>query len=171
MINRRQFFQATAGAAIALAWPRRAYSYAQSPLGITKFSVALPGLGPNDIPVLTPNKTKYPGTDYYEIVARQFTQQLHDKLPPTTFFGYADAATLNNRYLGGVIVANRRTPVRLKVTNLLPEKHILPIDQTLMSDEVGGGRQGQGAGRRWWSIHLVFECKQCARLRVRLQLH
>jgi len=141
MINRRQFFQATAGAAIALAWPRRAYSYAQSPLGITKFSVALPGLGPNDIPVLTPNKTKYPGTDYYEIVARQFTQQLHDKLPPTTFFGYADAATLNNRSLGGVIVANRRRPVRLKVTNLLPEKHILPIDQTLMSDEVGGGRQ------------------------------
>jgi hypothetical protein len=36
---------------------------------------------------LTPNKTKFRGTDYYEIEAAQFTQQLHPAIPTTTFWG------------------------------------------------------------------------------------
>jgi len=136
MINRRRFLQVGAGAASLLAFARRAYPFAQSPLGITKFFVPLPGLGPPGIPVLTPNKTKYPGTDYYEIEAAQFTQQLHPAIPRTTFFGYADAATKNHGYLGGVIVATRGTPVKLKVTNALPRKHILPVDPTLVDPPI-----------------------------------
>jgi spore coat protein A len=142
MINRRRFLQAGAGAATFLAFARRAYPFAQSPLGVSKFIVPLPGLGPTGIPVLTPNKTKFPGTDYYEIEAAQFAQQLHPAIPTTTFFGYADAVTKNHRYLGGVIVATSGTPVKLKITNLLPAKHILPVDPTLvdptMSAETGG---------------------------------
>src|SRR6516225_11922337 len=144
MINRRRFLQAGAGAAALLAWPRRAYPFAQSPLGISKFTVPLPGLGPTGIPVLTPNKTKFPGTDYYEIETAQFTQQLHPAIPTTTFFGYADAATKNHRYLGGVIVATSGTPVKLKITNLLPARHILPVDPTLVDPTMlaeTGGRQ------------------------------
>jgi spore coat protein A, manganese oxidase len=144
MINRRRFLQAGAGAAAFLAWPRRAYPFAQSPLGITKFTVPLPGLGPTGIPVLTPNKTKFPGTDYYEIEAAQFTQQLHPAIPTTTFWGYADAASKNHRYLGGVIVATHGTPVKLKITNALPARHILPVDPTLVDPTMlaeTGGRQ------------------------------
>ena len=144
MINRRRFLQAGAGAAALLAWPRRAYPFAQSPLGITKFIVPLPGLGPTSIPVLTPNKTKFPGTDYYEIEAAQFTQQVHPAIPTTTFWGYADAASKNHRYLGGAIVATRDTPVKLKITNALPPRHILPVDTTLVDPTMlaeTGGRQ------------------------------
>jgi FtsP/CotA-like multicopper oxidase with cupredoxin domain len=135
MINRRQFVKSTAmvGAG-ALMLRGRAWPFDQSPTGVQKFLTTLPGLGPagannlgNYIPVLSPNRTKFPGTDYYEIVARQFTQQVHPAIPPTTFWGYADAGTVDSRYLGGVIVANSATPVKLKVTNLLPAQSILPV--------------------------------------------
>src|ERR1700739_2850603 len=118
MINRRQFVTRTAmvGAG-ALLLRGRAWPFDQSPLGVNKFAVQLPGLGPTGIPVLSPNTRTFPGTDYYEIEVAQFTQTVHPKIPPTTFVGYADAATKNHRYLGGVIVAKRGTPVKLKVTN------------------------------------------------------
>jgi spore coat protein A len=127
----------------------RAFPFDQSPLGVQKYLAGLPALGPggannfgNYISVLSPDKTKYPGSDYYEIVAKQFTQQLHPAIPTTTFWGYADAKTLDSRYLGGVIVAQRGRPVKLKITNLLPPSHILPVDSTLvdpaMGAEVGG---------------------------------
>src|SRR5512136_2590954 len=123
-ISRRQFVRTTAiGAAGILAYKgllRRAYPFGQTPLGVKKFVTPLTGLGPTGIPVLTPNTTLFPGTDYYEIEAAQFTQQLHPAIPTTTFWGYADAATKNHRYLGGAIVAKRGTPVTIKVTNLLP---------------------------------------------------
>lgn len=150
MSTRRQFLKTSAivGAG-SLLLRGRAWPFDQSPLGITKFAATLPALGPggannlgNYIPVLSPNKTKFPGTDYYEIVARQFTQQLHPSLPATTFWGYADAKTRDSKYLGGVIVANRGTPVKLKITNLLPPTHILPVDSTAIdapvAAEVGG---------------------------------
>jgi spore coat protein A len=117
----------------------------------------LPGLGPTGIPVLTPNKTLFPGTDYYEIEAAQFTQQLHPAIPTTTFFGYADAATKNHRYLGGVIVAKRGTPVKLKITNLLPVSHILPVDLTVI-DPVVFAETGSRTDRICVHLHggLVF---------------
>ncbi len=150
-MNRRQFLKSTAAAAAFLAASRRAQAYGLSPLGLTKYAVTLPGLGPggannigNYIPVLTPNKTRYPGTDYYEVVVRQASQQVHPALAnPTTFWGFADAASLDTRYLGGVIVARRGTPVKLKVTNLLPPTHILPVDATTIDPSMGaeiGGR-------------------------------
>ncbi len=141
-MNRRKFLQLSAGTSAFLALRGRAYPFDQSSLGVTKFTVPLPGLGPTGIPVLSPNTTMFPGIDYYEIEAAQFTQQVHPAIPPTTFWGYADAATKNHRYLGGVIVAKRNRPVKLKLTNLLPAQHILPVDPTLvdpaMLAETGG---------------------------------
>jgi spore coat protein A len=139
---------AIAGAGAALI-PRIAWPFNQSPAGIRKFLATLPALGPggannfgNYLTVLSPNTAKYPGTDYYEIVAKQFTQKLHDDIPTTTFWGFADAKTLDSRYLGGVIVAKTNRPVKIKCTNLLPANHILPVDPTLvdpsMYAEVGG---------------------------------
>ena len=150
MINRRRFLQAGAGAAAFLAWPRRAYPFAQSPTGVKKFLATLPGLGPagannfgNYIPVLSPDTKTFPGTDYYQIEAAQFTQQLHPAIPTTTFWGYADSTSKDHRYLGGVVVATRGTPVKLKITNLLPPSSILPVDTTLVDPTVSaetGGR-------------------------------
>lgn len=142
MVNRRRFLQATAGAAAFLGTAQRANPFAQSLTGISKFAVQLPGLGPTGIPVLTPRRVS--GRDYYEIVAKQFTQQIHPNIPSTTFWGYADAAAPGSaRYLGGVIVAKRKTPVRVKLTNLLPATHILPVDPTAIDPSMGaevGGR-------------------------------
>jgi FtsP/CotA-like multicopper oxidase with cupredoxin domain len=132
-LTRRDFIKraGVVGAGVALL-PRIGLPFSQSVKGISKFTVPLPGLGPNGIPVLSPNKTLYPGTDYYEIQAAQFTQQVHPAIPPTSFWGYADAASKNNRYLGGVIVAARGTPVKIKITNRLPAASILPVDPTLV---------------------------------------
>lgn len=144
-MNRRQFFSTVAGGAAFLGLSRRAYSFGQSPAGVTKFVATLPGLGPggannfgNYIPVLSPNTVHFPGTDYYEIVARSFTQNLHPAIGSTGFWGYADAATLDSKYLGGVIVVKRGRPVKLKITNLLPPAHILPVDPTAIDPAMGG---------------------------------
>ncbi len=150
MINRRQFLKTTAMAGTgALLLRGRAWPFDQSPTGVQKFLATLPGLGPggannfgNYIQVLS-NLTPNTGTNNYQIVAKQFTQQVHPSIPATKFWGYADATIpYKGTYLGGVIVAKRGTPVNLKVTNLLPPQHILPVDSTLvdptMSAEVGG---------------------------------
>jgi spore coat protein A len=59
---------------------------------------------------------------------------MHPDLPgKTSFFGYTDFFTFDRRYLAGAIVAKRGTPVLLSVTNLLPNRHILPVDPTIMA--------------------------------------
>ena len=168
-LTRREFMKRTAiaGAGVALL-PRMAWPFSQSPLGVTKFTVTLPGLGAggannigNYIPALAPDTKRYNGTDYYEIVAKQFTQQVHPAIPPTTFWGYADAATLDSRYLGGVIVAQSGRPVRLKVTNKLPARHILPVDPTLvdpiMAAETGGRQDRIAVHLHGGLVHWQFD--------------
>jgi len=145
MKNRRDFLKSTS-AAIAgafllkgMAWP-----FAQTPGGIRKFVVPLQGLGPAGIPVASPNTTLFPGEDYYQIRVGEFTQQMHPDLPgPTKFWGFADVTNgqaANHRYLGGVIVAQKGRPVRMKVINQLPPVHPLPVDTTIMGAELEQNR-------------------------------
>ena len=137
-MNRRQFFQTTAGAAALLALRSRAYGFAQSP-GLQKYVQPLPGLGPTGIPftVGVPDPL-FPGGQLVELVAGQYTQQLHPNLPKaTTLWGYAEASTNNFRHLGPIIVARRNVPVRIKMTNNLPPTHIIPVDTTLPGAEPG----------------------------------
>jgi spore coat protein A, manganese oxidase len=140
-VTRRQFIKTTAGAAGALAAsgillkPRAAHAYAVSP-PLRKFIDPLQGLGEAGIPVATPNQTKYPGVDYYEIELNVFRQQLHTDLPAggQRLYGYADVGngkTANHKHLGGLIVATKGTPVRIKFTNNLPTPHILPFDNSI----------------------------------------
>jgi hypothetical protein len=63
-------------------------NWAFSPL-MRKFVDTLPGLGAgaannlgNYIPVAKPDTITYPGSDYYEIELRQYTQKLHVEGPP-----------------------------------------------------------------------------------------
>ena len=127
---------------------------------ISKFVDTLPGLGPanannlgNYIPVAKPDTITYPGCDYYVIELRQYTQQLHSELPPTTLRGYVQAnngtdANGHNtlvpdpiHYLGPLIQARKDRPVRVKFTNKLPTGAggdlFLPVDTTVMGAGTG----------------------------------
>jgi Fe-S oxidoreductase len=151
-IARRQFLKGTAIAGAGFALPlkflvERAYPFAQSPTLIRKFVTTLPGLGPsgaNEIKQYIPLATKSTGTfaglatDLYSLGVTNFDQQMHPDLGgKTKFFGYYDLKTGDKKYLGGVIVATRGTPVLLTITNKLPKKHILPVDPTIMVDPSG----------------------------------
>ena len=150
--NRRDFLKkaALAGAGAALYQTMgkgRAWAFAQSPTNLRKFVTSLPGLGPSAkneigqyIPLATKHSIKFAGktTDVYNLAVTQFSQRVHPDLPGrTNFFGYTDLFTFDRKYLAGAIVARRGTPVLLSVTNLLPNRHILPVDPTIMAGPNG----------------------------------
>lgn len=147
-MNRRSFLKSSALAgAGALAFGRRAWSFAQSPTNIRKFVTSLPGLGPSArneigqyIPVASARTIQFAGqaTDSYDLAVAAFSERMHPDLSgPTDFFGYTDTSTYDQRYLGGAIVAAKGRPVLLNVTNRLPSKHILPVDPTVMAGPNG----------------------------------
>ena len=71
---------------------------------LRKFVDTLPGLGATGvnnlgqyIPVAVPDKTTYPGSDYYEIGIIEYTQKMHSDLPKaTTLRGYVQIETAAN---------------------------------------------------------------------------
>lgn len=150
--NRREFLKraALAGAGAAMyqtLGKGRAWPFAQSPTNLRKFVTSLPGLGPSakneigqHIPLATKRSINFAGkaTDLYNIAAAQFSELMHPDLPgKTDFFGYADLTNFDQKYLAGAIVAKRGTPVLLTVTNLLPNRHVLPVDPTIMAGPNG----------------------------------
>ena len=140
-MHRRTFLKtaAMASAAALIPWRRTYAAFAQT-MPLQKFVQPLRGLGgPAGIPVATPIPGIYPGVDYYELALREFTDQLHPSLGPTTLWGYGNAAAAPGqfRHLGGVIVANRGVPVRIKPVNELPNAHILPVDESIPGAEAG----------------------------------
>jgi spore coat protein A len=71
-------------------------------------------------------------TDVYKLGVAQFGEKMHPDLPRATlFWGYYDLATSDQKYLAGVIVAKRGTPVLLNITNQLPNKSLIPVDPTI----------------------------------------
>lgn len=118
---------------------------------IRKFAVGLPGLGADGaneigqfIPLAKKSSSTFAGmaTDTYDLAVAEFSENMHHDLPgPTTVWGYYDRTTNEKKYLGGVIVAKRGTPVMLNVANQLPNKQLIPIDPTLMA-----GPNGQMVG-------------------------
>ncbi len=122
---------------------------------LRKFVDTMPGLGASNannlgqyISVAKPDTTTYPGSDYYEIELRQFTEQMHSDMPPTTLRGYVqvnkgtDSAGNNTlvpdpiHYLGPFITADKDKPVRIKFTNKLPTGErgdlFIPVDTSVM---------------------------------------
>ena len=84
------------------------------------------------IPVASKNASLYPGVDYYDMEIGSFRQQLHPALPATgqRLYGYRSVGGQWG-HLGGVVLAERGTPVRMKFTNGLPSTHMLPFDGTI----------------------------------------
>jgi spore coat protein A len=133
----------------------RLWAFDQSP-NFSKFTAPLQGLGPAGIPVAVPNTSMYTGVDYYEIQAAEYRQVLHPDFysiygqgfKGTKFWGYADVTDgkkANHRYLGGLIVAQRDRPVRLRALNKLPGgpkkqfPHPVAVDHTMPVDYAGIG--------------------------------
>lgn len=158
-------------------------NYANSPLpqmdasgnvipgtGMRKFVDSLPGLGAenaNDlgqyIPVAVPDTTTYPGDDYYEIELRQYTEQLHKDLPPTTLRGYVQVNTTDPKvskvnYFGPMIEAQKDRPVRIKFTNKLPTGSggdlFLPVDTTIMGAGMGPNMGTENYTQNRATLHL-----------------
>ncbi len=133
---------------------------------IRKFVDRLPGLGAaaanglgQYIPVAVPDTITYPGSDYYEIAVREYTEKLHSDLPPTRLRGYVqlnlgtDGSGRNSvrpapiHYLGPLIRARRGRPVRVKFVDQLPSGAagdlFLPVDTTATG--AGAGPDGGDA--------------------------
>ena len=138
----------SAGGAALLMARRKAYAAFPTSPRLQKFvwPLPLPGAG---IPVASKNSALYPGVDYYEMEIGSYRQQLHPGLPATgqRLYGYRSAGG-SYAHLGGVVVAQKGRPVRMKVTNRLPSTHMLPFDNTIPSPGNGGTRQDRAA------IHL-----------------
>jgi spore coat protein A, manganese oxidase len=156
MPTRRQFMKTAAivGAGAALYGRfgvQRAWAFAQSPTNIRKFVVNLPGLGPSGanqigqyIPLATSTTQTFAGlsTQAYKLGVKQYSEQMHPDLPgPTNFLGYYDLTTGDQKYLGGIVVGTRGTPVLFNVTNQVRNRALIPIDPTLMA-----GLNGQTVG-------------------------
>jgi len=127
---------------------------------LRKFIDGLPGLGQGNannlgqyLSVGKPDTVTYPGSDYYEISLRQYSEQMHSDLPPTTLRGYVQTnlgtdAQGNNtlepdpiHYLGPTIIATKDRPVRIKFTNELGTGAegdlFIPVDTTVMGAGMG----------------------------------
>gem|GEM_PF-1338641 len=127
---------------------------------LRKFVDGLPGLGPENannlgqyLSVAKPDTITYPGSDYYEIELREYTEQMHSDLPPTTLRGYVQvnngtdeqgANTLEPdpiHYMGPTIIASKDRPVRIKFTNMLPTGEdgdlFIPVDTSVMGAGMG----------------------------------
>lgn len=137
MVTRRSILTSaavmSAGLAFNAATARRLFAASEQPrlnaTKLAKFVDALP------VPaVLTPDRTRYGGLDYYTMSMTQFSQKLHRDLPPTLLWGY------NGQYPGPTIEARSTLPhntiapgrpVKILHTSALPDRHLLPVDTTL----------------------------------------
>jgi spore coat protein A, manganese oxidase len=138
--TRREFVKRTAvaGAGVALltkfAVPS-ARALNNSP-ALQKWIQPLRGLGPTGIPVLSSINDPVYNTltnpcQLFRVTVGEFLDQLHPSLPPTRLWGYWDTTNAVPRHLGGVIAITRGTAARIRFTNVLPARHILPVDITL----------------------------------------
>ncbi|PKQ19886.1 MAG: laccase [Actinobacteria bacterium HGW-Actinobacteria-6] len=141
-------------------------NWAYSP-ELRKFVDGLPGVGPENannlgqyLSVAHPDTTTYPGSDYYEIELRQYSEQLHSDMPATLLRGYVqvnkgtDGSGKNTivpdpiHYLGPTIMATKDRPVRIKFTNKLPINEggdlFIPVDKSYMG--AGYGPEGMMEG-------------------------
>ena len=140
--TRREFIKQTtaAGAGLALLKYGTSSAHAVANSGnLQKWIQPIRGLGPTGIPVLSGiTDPVFANTTYYQATAGEFLDQLHPQLLPTRLWGYWDTTNPLPRHLGGVIIATRGTASRIRFTNALPARHILPVDTT-----VPGANQAQ----------------------------
>jgi FtsP/CotA-like multicopper oxidase with cupredoxin domain len=138
--------------------------------GIRKFVDTLPvlcALGATDtlekcIPLAVPDRTTFPGDDYYELGVKEYTTRFHTDLPnPAKQRGFrqlntTDPAVGQNQFLGPLILGQSYRPVRMKFVNQLgigPAGELnLPVDISLPG--AGDGPDGKPYTQNRIAIHL-----------------
>jgi spore coat protein A len=144
-LSRRNFLRNTAIAGAGLALPLKygiqsAKAATLSP-NLRKWIQPLRGLGPAGIPVVQGMPDPgFPGATLFQITAGEFEDQLHPDLPPTKLWGYWDTTNPVRRHLGGVLINRKGSPSRVRFTNTLPARHILPVDTTVPGAELAQNR-------------------------------
>ncbi len=172
MISRRDFMKlgAATGASLLLTkfgLPQFVVNAFAQSKGLAKFIQPLRGvypLDPNGIPVALPDGARSwaGGTivaQHYTIDVNQYTDKLHPKLGSTTLRGYHSRKNLggsvDQRHLGGIIIAQKGTPVQITFQNNLDKNtHPLMIDKTIMGADLGDNRVSthlHGGGVPWIS--------------------
>jgi FtsP/CotA-like multicopper oxidase with cupredoxin domain len=124
-------------------------------LGLPNCTVsAIPGTGTCNenslgeyIPIAQADTLTYPGSDYYVLGVKDYTQKMHTDLPKATKLrGYnqvnaTDTKLQTPRYLGPLILATKDKPVRVLFQNLLGTGSagnlFLPTDTTIMGAGTG----------------------------------
>ena len=172
MLTRRSFLKTTtmAGAGIALYGglrSDRAWAFYQTQL-TPLWQTALRGVGPGGIPVAQADGIASTGATHYTLDIKQFTDQVHPTLGPTKFWGYNPTVPLGGgpqpqKHLGGIIVAQKGTPIQITFSNNLPGEHIIPVDtsiegasqaQNRTSTHLHGGFVpwiSDGGPHAWWA--------------------
>jgi len=140
MITRRDFlkYAGISGAAAILPWKlavQEAWAqYGVNSPALRKFMAPMRGVGGTGIPVMAADAAPAPvtGALHYTINIRQFTDTLHPQLPgPTKLWGFGQGPVANFRHLGGIILAQKGTPVQITFRNNLPTSPIIPVDRTI----------------------------------------
>jgi len=115
-LTRRRLLQSCAALGVASAVP--GYATAESEPDLEKFVQPLP------VPSVREPDGKREGADYYEIPLREFEQNVHPDLPPTTFWGFDGTVP------GPVVKARRNERVELRFDNTdLPSDHLFDVDE------------------------------------------
>lgn len=96
---------------------------------------------PNGIPVMGGAADPvFPSTTMYRIGVQEFSDLLHPALGPTKLWGYVDLNRPIARHLAGIIVTTRSQAARMRFTNNLPTRHILPVDITIPGSTMAQNR-------------------------------
>ena len=139
MTNRRTFLKASAAFGIAALAPRFLWAFAQSPRGLTKFTAPLRGLdlgqSAGDMAVASPVSSTAT-LDHYEINLVESRFRFHPELPASKIWGYHPVNFPSPpSYLNGIIVGKKDRAVTIKFNNTLPNRHPLPVDETIPGAE------------------------------------
>ena len=93
-----------------------------------------------DIPIAQPDSVTrrwwQPGVTHYTIdIAPVRRPAAPRPAEPDAPVGLRPGPAIDFRHLGGVIAVKRGTPVQITFRNHLPDRHILPVDRTIMGTE------------------------------------
>ncbi|MEV6041232.1 MerR family DNA-binding protein [Nonomuraea sp. NPDC052116] len=134
------------------------------------------------LPIPEPQRSAYPGADYYELTMLQAPWRFHRDLPPGQAWGYwaaGEDGPIGLGYLGPTLVARRNRPVVVRYRNHLPTTHLLQpaVDVTLWRTVPGdppGVRMPQDfpSARNVWAVphlHGAFNPPQAEQAGINLQ--
>jgi hypothetical protein len=110
------------------------------------------------IPVALPDTTTFPGSDFYRIGLKEYTQTFSSQMPAANVRGYFDmgnAADSAPHYLGPIILGTENRAARVLFNNQLATDLTIPADTTYMgAGAVNDGTNTANASLKRATLHL-----------------